>query len=99
MHSNNENISRIKLSRSYSQANIATFKDKLGSIDYTPIFKEICPNRAYDIFIELYTQAYDYAFPLKKSKIPRKYLKRSPWLTKGLVQSSITKSKLLKKKH
>ena len=99
MHSNNENISRIKLSRSYSQANIATFKDKLGSIDYTPIFKEICPNRAYDIFIELYTQAYDYAFPLKKSKIPRKYLKRSPWLTKGLVQSSIKKIKIAEGKN
>jgi hypothetical protein len=51
---------------------------------------------AYDTFIKIFADAHDIAFPLKIKKIPRKYLKKAPWITHGLINSSITKSKLLK---
>jgi hypothetical protein len=42
--------------------------------------------------------AYNSAFPLLNCKTPNKYRKQSPWITKGLIQSSINKSKLLRNK-
>jgi len=48
--------------------------------------------------MELYLKAHTTAFPLKQVKIAKKYLKRSHWITNGLLKSSITKSKLLKLK-
>ena len=34
-------------------------------------------------------------FPLQNFKIDKQHFKRSPWMTKGLLKSSISKSKLL----
>ena len=42
--------------------------------------------------------AFDSAFPMKSVRITRKYTKRSPWISSGLLKSSITKMKLLKNK-
>jgi len=58
-----------------------------------------CPEMSYNNFIDIYLNAYNAAFPLRTKVIPKKYMKRSPWLTQGLIRSSLTKSKLLKKKH
>jgi len=87
-----------KQQRSFSQTNIDNFNVLLQNTDFTPVFLATCPDTAYNIFIQLYLESYDNAFPLKNSKTPRKYIKRLPWFTKGLVRSSITKSKLLRKK-
>ena len=43
----------------------------------------------------MYMEAYNSAFPLKYSNIPKKYMKISPWIANGIVKASITKSKLL----
>jgi hypothetical protein len=83
------------MSRSFSQANINSFNTILGTHDYTPVLDSTDPNIAYDKFMKLYLSSYNTAFPLKQLKIPKKYLKRLPWMTNGLVQSSVTKSKLL----
>jgi hypothetical protein len=80
---------------SFSQANINSFNTILGTHDYTPVLDSTDPNIAYDKFMKLYLSSYNTAFPLKQLKIPKKYLKRLPWMTNGLVQSSVTKSKLL----
>ena len=39
-------------------------------------------------------ETHNIAFPLKRTIIPKIYLKRYEWMTNGLLQSSITKSKL-----
>ena len=90
------NTHKNKPYRSFSQTNINNFNILLQNIDFTPVFQATCPDEAYNIFLKLYLESYDIAFPLKLNRTPRKYIK--PWLTKGLVQSSITKSKLLRKK-
>jgi len=53
---------------------------------------------AYNGFIDHYLKAYDIACPLKHVKISKGYVKRLPWMTKGLIKLSISKAKLLKKK-
>ena len=42
--------------------------------------------------------AFNQACPVKSIKPPKKYIKREPWVTNGILTSSLTKSKLLKKK-
>jgi len=50
-------------------------------------------DRGYNAF----TKAYEIAFPLKHVRMPKRYVKRLPWMTKGLIKSSISKASLLKK--
>ncbi len=48
--------------------------------------------------MRLYMAAHDFAFPLKTNEATNKNKKHSPWITKGLVQSAVTKATLLVKK-
>lgn len=84
--------------RSYSQANINIFKELLSKTDFSPILAIACPNNAYNTFMNTYKEYHDIAFPETNKTIPKKYLKRSPWISAGLIKSSITKAKLLVKK-
>ncbi len=43
--------------------------------------------RKYDTFAQLYQDAFNIAFPFKLHLIPRKYLKRSPWMSKSQSHS------------
>ena len=52
--------------------------------------KIICPNKAYDSFLELITSFYEAAFAKVKIKIKTKNL-LSLWITKGLLKSSKAK--------
>ena len=95
---NQNNTNKIKTVRSLSQININKFNNLLQQSDFTPVMESQCASTAYDGFLDIYLTAYEQAFPLKQITLTRKYLKRSPWITKGLVKSSITKSRLLKQK-
>ena len=53
---------------------------------------------AFDIFLDIYTSLFDDACPLKQVRVKSKYVKREPWVTSGILTSSINKSKLLRKK-
>ena len=92
-----DSISNI-LKRSFSQKNIDYFNNILSTTDFNIVLNETCPNIAYDTFSKIYQNTYNIAFPLKQYVIPRKFIKKSPWMSKGLIKSSLTKSKLLKKK-
>ena len=54
--------------------------------------------RAYDKFMLLYKVAFERAFPLRKVELKKKYIKREPWITAGLLESSRNKAKLFTKK-
>ena len=84
--------------RSFSDVNIAKFRTELERIDFSPIMLASCPDEAYRDFIKLYKTSFDSAFPLKAVKVRKKYIKREPWVTSGLLTSSLYKSKLLMKK-
>ena len=89
---------KSKLVRLFSDHNIKNFNNVLRQSDFTSVLNHNNANLAYNSFLDIYKEAYDLAFPLKEIRLIKKYNKRSPWITKGLVNSSITKSKLLKSK-
>ena len=58
----------------------------------------IDPNEAYINFMQLYKLLFEISCPVKTTKINLKYFKREPWITSGLLVSSINKDKLLRRK-
>ena len=84
--------------RSFSESNVNTFKNNLEQCNFNAIHQTSCPNDAYNKFMNLYKNAFEKAFPLKRSKIQRKNITREPWFTTGLLASSKTRRKLLTKK-
>jgi hypothetical protein len=88
----------VKHYRSFSNDNIANFKSELGKIDFSDISSLDCPNDAYTKFIDLYKKTFDTAFPLKTTMVKSRNIKREPWMTVGLLNSSRQKSKLYAKK-
>ena len=84
--------------RQMKTENISKFDNILANADYSSILLADSPNDAYHSFMELYTNAFNQAYPVKSIKTPKKYSKREPWVTNGILTSSLTKSKFLKKK-
>ena len=78
--------------------NILKFNNILANEDYTSVLLADCPNYAYHSFMEIYTNAFNRACPVKSIKTPKKYIKREPWVTNGILTTSLIKSKLLKRK-
>ena len=86
------------LTRSFSPKSIDNFNNLPTLTDFETVFKDKCPDAAYNAFMDHYLKAYDITFPLKHVKIRKMYVKRLPWMRKGLIKSSISKAKLPKKK-
>ena len=99
----NRNYSRKNLSiytrtRQMKQVNISNVKQLLSSTEFNTVFFVECPNYAYNTFLHIYKHAYDKAFPLNKCQTSRRYIKRQPWITQGILNSSINKCILLRAK-
>jgi hypothetical protein len=84
--------------RSFNDANKTTFMELLQDNDFRSVLEINDVELAYEQFMQIYMEAYNLAFPKKISNIPMKFVKKSPWITNGIIQSSITKSELLSKK-
>ena len=78
--------------------NVLRFNNILANADYSSVLLSDCPNYAYHTFMEIYANAFNQACPVKSIKTPKRYIKREPWVTNGILTSSLAKSKLLKKK-
>ena len=78
--------------------NVLRFNNILANADYSSVLLSDCPNYAYHTFMEIYTNAFNQACPVKSIITPKRYIKRESWVTNGILTSSLTKSKLLKKK-
>ena len=59
---------------------------------------EECPNNACNTFVSIYKKAFENSFPLKTIKLIKRYTIREPWVTKGIIVSSLNKEKLFHKK-
>ena len=94
-YKNMNNTVNQRTTRCFSEVNVNNFNDLLHTTNFSTVLDANCVNVAYDNFIQLYTQAFETAFPPKSQNIPKKYIKRSMWMTNGLVQSSVNKQKLL----
>ena len=66
------------------------------------IFSEIvnsdCPNYAYDKFMSIFKNIFNEIFPVLKTRFNKKYVKREPWISTGLLAYARHKAKLFKKK-
>ena len=62
----------------------------LKDTDFEDILKIEFPNVPYDTFLDKYLPSFD----LRERTAIRKYVKREPWFTSGLLISSINKSRL-----
>ena len=79
--------------RDVNQVNTTKFLSHLKRIDWSQYATLDDPNNAYNSFFKQYSTAYDSCFPLKKTKVSN-YRLSKPWLSKGLLKSIRTKSKL-----
>ena len=89
-------VSNYKYIRQMKAENFIHFKQILSATDFSPVLACDCPNEAYNKCV--YDNAFNVALPTKIIKLMRKYIKREPWMTQGLLNSSINKSKLLRTK-
>lgn len=97
-YSKNEGGAKVIISRSFNERNMQSFYQLLERYDCSQILECQDVNSAYNLFLENYLVAFNTAFPLKETKINNKFLKKEPWMTEGILKSSINKSKLLKNK-
>ena len=78
--------------------NFKNLKQILSLTDFGSVLATESPNGAYNKFLDIYDNAFNLAIPTKIIKLNRRYIKREPWVTQGLLNSSITKLKLLRAK-
>ena len=57
------NIKNIIVKRDINEARIEHFKSLLNSIDWDLVTQTSLPNDSYNIFLEMFVQIYDQAFP------------------------------------
>ena len=89
---------KYKQTRQLNECNILKFRNLLAKADYTSVLSAIDPNEAYNNFMQIYKSLFEISCPVKTTKINNKYIKREPWITSGLLVSSINKDKLLRRK-
>ena len=76
--------------------NILNFKTVFNSTDWGLLTQTLSTNDSYNIFLEIFIQIYDQAFPERKIEMKQKNLS-SPWISKGLRKLSKRKQRLYEK--
>ena len=92
------NAPKYKYIRPMKPDNLKNLQQILSLTDFGSVLATECPNGAYNKFLDIYDNAFNLAIPTKIIKLNRGYIKREPWVTKGLLNSSIIKLKLLRAK-
>ena len=73
--------------RSINENAIRHFREILSEANWKHVLLAPSPNSSYNVFLEIFTRAYDKAFPKRMVSINKKSL-QSPWITSGLIRSS-----------
>ncbi len=92
----NKNKPQTVTYRQYNENNVLNFKNILRECDFSKIMDENDPEKAYSDFMLIYKAKFEEAFPLKTTKKYSKYVKKAPWMTRGILNSTLTKNKLFK---
>jgi len=91
------NLPKYVCKRSFKEQNIKKFRELIKQCNFSDIYLHNNPNEAYNIFLKIVLTFYEQAFPKTQTQISTKHIRREPWVTKGLLTSSINKTKLYKK--
>ena len=79
--------------RKITPAVIEAMNKEIGQIDWQKVYSEPV-NIAFESFSNRVTNVLNSKAPLISKTIPMKYVRREPWMTKGLIASSIECNKL-----
>ena len=85
---------KIIFKRNFTHKAQLLFTSLLQDVDWSCILNESDTNKAYAMFVHVYSDIYNKAFPKTRAKI--KYYHRKPWLTEVLKNSIRQKNKLFK---
>ena len=85
---------KIIFKRNFTHKAQLLFTSLLQDVDWSCILNESDTNKAYAMFVHVYSDIYNKAFPKTRAKI--KYHHRKPWLTEVLKNSIRQKNKLFK---
>lgn len=70
--------------RFINERSCGMFRQTLSTLTWANVLNTANPNEAYDLFLEVFTEAYDCVFPLIEQKQFRKA--RKPWVTRELLK-------------
>ena len=82
--------------RTFDNSAIDTIKNLLKCTDWQSLYNTNV-HEMFQIITDKVTEYINICAPLKKYKIPQKYIKREKWITQGILKSSNTLDKLRKK--
>ena len=83
----------IHTTRAINNNAIKQFKQELHKTSWDDVINNKNPNDAYNYFLDKLIVLYDKYFPKQNIRIYKKAL-QSPWITRGIKQSSKRKQKL-----
>ena len=85
---------KIIFKRNFTHKAQLLFTSQLQDVDWSYILNEPDTNKAYAMFVHVYSDIHNKAFPKTSAKI--KYYHRKPWVTEVLKNSIRQKNKLFK---
>jgi len=83
--------------RKFIEINMTKFKQLLCDRDISEIIHSDCPSSTYDKCMSIYKNVFNETIALLKTRFNRKYMKREPWVSTGLLAFARNKAKLFKK--
>ena len=84
--------------RYFNNHNIAHFQNIISAHNFDELYLSADPNEVYDILINAIQQAYNLSFPLKITNRKNRKTRKEPWITQGLLTSSLNKARFHRKK-
>ena len=76
-----------KYKRKINETNRAKFKLKVGKYTWTEILQSVDPQKAFTLFSEYLSQAYDFSFPLHLVSPKPHHTPIKPWITPSIMKS------------
>jgi hypothetical protein len=73
--------------RFYNDDNISKFKERLAKVKWEEVLDNNNTEDDYNKFIKNFQCLYDECIPLKRCTSKSKVTPRSPWITKGILNS------------
>ena len=85
---------KVIFKRNFTHKAQLSFNSLLQDLDWNCVLNESDTNKAYSMFVHIYSSIYNRAFP--KIRVKVKYYHRKPWLTEVMKNSIRQKNKLFK---
>ena len=82
--------------RKINKENLDTLNADLKNVDWSKVYHELNPERAYDIFCEIFIELYNKHLPIQTNKSGKRQSKK-PWVSREILKLIDKKNKCYKK--